>query len=473
MPAFARSRALLLSIVLGASPSGAQGTPQVLPPDSTVLSILRSRVDAKLGAGYVVALVDSSGAARYVAAGAGAAGAPLDERSVFEIGSVTQTFTGVALASALRWPASTTGSAAVRLEQPVAELLPMGSIVPSRNGREITLRDLATHTSLLRPLPSDLSPRTAANPYAEYDSTRLLAFLSTDTLWRDPGYLYWPSKLGMGLLGYALARHAGVSYEQLIAREITGPLGMRETVITLTAALRARVAPGHDATGSPAPLWDLQVLAGAGGLRSTASDMVRYLVANMVADRNPTDARAHGLGEALRTSHQVHHTHPLSTLRLGLGWQRTSLWTSGDTLVWHNGMTGGYASFVGYLPRQQLGVVILSNSAVSVDDIAKHLLASRPLNPPTGPAALLASQVTALTGDYLLAPQFVITIRQTESGLELQATGQPAFPLFAASPTRFFIRAVDAQVAFELDDSGRATALTLLQNGLRQRAVRR
>jgi CubicO group peptidase (beta-lactamase class C family) len=467
--------ALLTAIAAVALPVGARldaQPPLTLPADSSVRSIIQSRVDSKVAAGFVVGLVDSSGGTRIVAYGNGAAGAPLDARSVFEIGSITKTFTGTLLASLV-------ADGTVRLEQPVVELLPAGTVVPSRVGRQITLLDLATQRSGLPGMPSNFAPRDPANPYADYDGTRLLDFLRTYQLTRDPGERYEYSNLGLGLLGYALSLKTQRRYEQLLVERIFQPLGMRESAITLTPALRARLAPGHNLAGGAAPNWDLDALAGAGAIRSTTADMLRYLVANMAADRRAGDARTGGIGSILAAAHTVHFTGAPGGMSLGLAWHRLVV-APGDTIVWHNGMTGGYASFLGYSVRRQLGVVILSNSAVAPDDIAIHLLTGRPLSPPRRPANATRTSITLpettldrYVGEYPLSPAFVITVRREGPRLFAQATGQPAFEVFPESPTVFFLRVVEAQLEFELDMNGRATALTLVQAGARQRAVRR
>jgi D-alanyl-D-alanine-carboxypeptidase/D-alanyl-D-alanine-endopeptidase len=468
---------ILLSAVLAllarsASVSAQAPLPRTLPADSTIRAMLQSRVSGKLAAGFSVALVDSTGATRIISAGTGASGAPIDARTVFEIGSITKTFTGAALSSLV-------ADGTVRLEQPVSELLPAGTVIPSRNGKVITLLDLATQRSGLPGMPTNFAPKDGRNPYADYTGERMLAFLASHQLTRDPGERYEYSNLGLGLLGYALASKTGQSYESLVRSRVLRPLGMTETSVALSPPLRARLAPGHDATGSVVANWDLDALAGAGALRSTATDMLRYLAANLAADRNARDGRTGGIGATLASAHTVRFTGGPANMALGLAWHRL-LAAPGDTIVWHNGMTGGYASFLGYSPSRGLGVVILSNSAVSPDDIGIHLLTGRPLAPPSRPKSATRTTITLppetldrYVGEYPLAPTFVITVRRDGTRLLAQATGQPAFELFPASPTVFFLRVVEAEMEFELDASGTATALTLVQGGARQRAVKR
>src|SRR5204863_10176282 len=155
--------------------------------------------------------------------------------SVFAIGSITEVF-----------PASRLGGMAsrgeVRLDAPVAKYLPSSAHIPSRNGRQITLLDLVTQSSGLPRMPSNFTPRDSMNPYADYSVQQLYAFLSGYQLTRDIGATYEYSNLGVGLLGHALALKAEMSYEQLVTRRILAPLALTETAITLTPAMRARLA---------------------------------------------------------------------------------------------------------------------------------------------------------------------------------------------------------------------------------------
>lgn len=411
----------------------------VFPSDSAVRAMLAPRLAAlpdsgTRGEGIVVGLLDASGQTRIIAVGV-----PPDR--VFEIGSITKVFTGSVLADMV-------SRGEVRLEDPVATFLPATVTIPSRNGRQITLLDLATQTSGLPRLPGNLAPRDSSNPYADYTVRQLYDFLSGYTLPRDVGATYEYSNLGLGLLGHALALKAGMSYEELVRRRILVPLGMRETAITLTPALRARLAPGHDAGGEPVPNWDLPTLAGAGALRSTARDMLIFLAANIDSTKAP-------LSRALRQAHT-----PRRGI-VGLGWHIVS--RPAATVVWHNGGTGGYRSYTGFDPARRIGVVVLSNVNRSVDDIGVHLLDSsfalqRP--PRRRVEVAVDSMVLArYVGEYELAPTFRIVVTREASRLFVQATGQPRFPIFAESDSTFFLTIVDAQISFTRD------GMVLHQNG--------
>jgi len=420
---------------------------QGLPSDSAVRAILAPRVAAfpafpdsgKHGAGIVVGLLDANGRRRIVAAG-------VDAGAVFEIGSITKVFTASVLSDMV-------ARREVKLDDPVANYLPRAVHMPVR-GRPISLLDLATQVSGLPRLPDNLAPRDPSNPYADYSVRQLYEFLSRYQLPRDPGASYEYSNLGMGLLGHALALRARMSYEQLVARRLLTPLGMRETAITLTPPLRARLAPGHDEAGKVVPNWDLPTLAGAGALRSTASDMLAFLAANV-------DTSATPIGRALRQTHDPRQATDNPNLKVGLAWHILS--RPIGNIVWHNGGTGGYRTFIGFDPVRRIGVVVLSNFNRSVDDLGYHLLdESFPLEPPPQRHAEVAVDSLVLAryvGDYELAPTFHIVITREAMHLFLQATAQPRFPIFAESDSTFFLTVVDAQITFRPD------GLVLHQNG--------
>ena len=193
---------------------------------------------------------------------------PLSDSTVFEIGSVTKVFTAVVLADMV-------AKHEVQLDDPVANYLPPSVRMPSRDGRAITLLDLATHTSGLPRNPTNLAAADSGGPYARYDVGNLYAFLSSYGLTRVPGTQFEYSNVGFGLLGHALARHADTSYDALVRARLLDPLGMRDTRIALDAEGEARFAIGHAVGGKVVGPWELPALAGAGAYRSTVADLPR------------------------------------------------------------------------------------------------------------------------------------------------------------------------------------------------------
>jgi len=203
----------------------------------------------------------------------------------------------------------------------------------------------------------------------------LLDFLSRYQLTRDIGSKYEYSNLGVGLLGYLLARRAGASYEALLKHRILDPLGMRDTAITLSADQKARFAQGHDAMMQPAMAWDLPTLAGAGAIRSTASDMLIFLKAAIGIRQTPL-ARAFALMLGERRPGVA------PNVDTGLGWMMAK--SPRGEIVLHDGGTGGFRTSMAFDPVKRRGVVVLTNAArePSSNDLAIHLLIGSPVAAP-------------------------------------------------------------------------------------------
>lgn len=455
----------LVVAVQGVLPTRAHAQ-SALPPDSVVQALMDARVKLLPDAGMVVGLIDARGE-RVLSAGTlnGPGTRPPDAHTIFEIGSVTKTFTAALLADMVR-------RGEVRLDEPVADLLPDSVHVPQRGGRRITLLDLATQSSGLPRLPTNLRPANIEDPYADYTPAMLYAFLSSYALPYDPGSHYEYSNLGVGLLGFALARREGMSYPRLLRARITGPLGMTDTRVALVGAERGRLAPGHNAAGDTVSNWSLPTLAGAGALRSTAHDMMRYLAASMTADT------ASALDRDLQLTHVPVRPTSIPATRIGLVWmvRQTS---DGARVVWHNGETGGYHAFIGFDPTRHVGVVMLVNDATGADDIGLHLLdPAVPITPPPPPPphrtaiALGPDRLRSYTGRYELAPGAILTVTLKGDQLFARLTGQTALPIYPESDGRFFYKVVDATLQFERSARGRVTALVLHQNGRSIRGTR-
>lgn len=442
--------AAFLTLLAPAAPAQQAAPPTLMSRDSLQL-LLRERVQNGRSTGLIVGVITPT-ASRYVAtAGSARQGKPIDEHTLFEIGSITKVFTGILLAEMAN-------RGEVRLDQPVAELLPPTVKVPSRNSRAITLLDLSTQTSGLPRLPSNMSPADPANPYADYSVVQLYESLSKHELTRDPGAQYDYSNLGVGLLGHALALRAGKSYEALVRERILRPLGMMHSGIVLTPEMKARMSEGHDGAGVVVPLWDLPTLAGAGALRSSLDDMMRFVAAVLSP---PNNAVGRAIAQSLEPRFTVN-----KSLSLGLNWHRSVF--EGDTTVWHNGGTAGFRTYIGINPRTRAGVVLLNNSGQDNEDIARHILVAKmPLISVVQrkEITLPADALRAYLGTYHITPQFALTVTVDNGAPYVQATGQPQFPMFAEALDRFFLKVVDAQLEFARDNAGAVTSVTLVQNG--------
>ena len=448
--------ALAITTLVPIAMSQTSPTPPI-PSDSDIRKILADRIDRDhQSVGIVVGVIDSTGR-RVITHGSLDKNhpRPLDGNTLFELGSITKVFTSLLLSDMVQ-------RGEVSLTDPVAKYLPPDVKIPQRDGHQITLQDLATHTSGLPRLPSNLAPKDPANPYADYSVEQLYQFLSGYQLPRDIGSQYEYSNLGGGLLGHALARRAGVDYETLVKTRICDPLGMKSTAVTLSPDMKTRFAVGHNQAQDAVPYWDLPTLAGAGALRSTANDMLTFLAANLGYTKSP-------LAPAMAAMLSVRRPTGIGGLDIALGWHIVT--KDGREIVWHNGGTGGFRTFIGFDPKNRIGVVALSNASttIGVDDIGRHLLdATFPLTAPPKELKQVAVDpklFDGYVGLYQLTPSFIITVTREANQLFIQATGQPKFEVFPESDKDYFLKVVDAQITFETDAQGKATGLVLHQGG--------
>jgi D-alanyl-D-alanine-carboxypeptidase/D-alanyl-D-alanine-endopeptidase len=355
---------LPLSFRRGAAPKAA--APRARVPMAKLKAVLdaemapivtRGELAPGTGGGLVIGIL-AHGERRIFAYGAA------QPDSLFEIGSITKSFTALALAQLVE-------RHRVTLDEPVRKLLPFRLGPPK--GPEITLADLATQHSGLPRLPPNLDVRAdPANPYARYGAKQLEAYLAGRGLGRPARTAFVYSNLGYGLLGFTLAARQHESYAALIRREVTRPLNLRDTVVTLTPAQRQRLMQGHGLAGASVPPWTFRALAGAGALHSTAGDLLAFLGAQL------DPANAGTLAKAIALTHVLRAPGP-PPLRVGLGW----LYTPNLGMYWHDGATGGFTAFAEFLPRARMAVVVLYNR----EDLG---------GPQTPFADLVAANVTAL-----------------------------------------------------------------------------
>jgi D-alanyl-D-alanine-carboxypeptidase/D-alanyl-D-alanine-endopeptidase len=454
--------ALGLAVAFSAAALGSRAVAQPLPADSEIRAILRARVDSGVARGIVVGVVQD-GRRRFIAYGtAGPGREPLDEHTIFEIGSISKTFSGVLLADAVV-------RGEVRVDEPVVELLPPGTVVPSLDGQQITLEELATHTSGLPRLPDNMTPASAQDPYADYGARQLYAFLAVCKLPRAPGQSVEYSNLGGGLLGYALTLRAkATDWGSLVAQRIAARLGMRETYVAVPVDARNRVSEGHDAALDSVPAWNFDVLAGAGALRSSAADMLTWLEAQLDTANGPL-AQAVAMSRTPRTPANSGGT------RIALGWIVGGSAT--HPIWWHNGGTGGFRSFAAFDPQRHAAIVVLSNSSQTVDDIGAHLFNPAmpivmPPRPPRTTVTLGSAALDRVVGAYPLTPGMVLAITREGDSLFVQATGQPRLRLVALADNHFIALAANAELVFDISEPGAAKHVTLRQNGVMATAPR-
>jgi serine-type D-Ala-D-Ala carboxypeptidase/endopeptidase len=455
-----RALAFLAGSLIGSlfcpGPTSAQvpNAEATLPSDLAIQKLIATRVDAeRRNVGIVVGIVTPDGR-RILSYGR----ASLDDRraldgdTVFEIGSVTKVFTSVLLADMVR-------RGEVKLTDSVFSYLPPHTS-RAHEGRTITLVDLATHTSGLPLWPSGIPvTRDGALAMGGYTQAQLLDYLSTFPVPADVGQKWIYSNVDAGVLGLALGARADTSYEVLLQARVTGPLNMGSTVVGLSDHMRARLAIGYDADRRVAPAWNVPALAGAGSLHSSVNDLLTFLEA-LGHDDGPL---AGVLPVMLATRR------PGPGIPQALGWWIIEPSSQDKGILAHEGGTLGFASAVAYDPQTRTGVVVLSNTASSVGDLARHLLRpSIPLMPPAGPAPtrteiqLDPSTLDRLAGRYEPTPGVGFDVSREDDALMIQLPGIPRLRLRAETPRSFYVAEnTRITVTFDLDAEGRATALTL------------
>lgn len=273
----------------------------------------------------------------------------------WEIGSITKTFTAMLLALYVQ-------RGVVRYEDPLQKYVPDGVTVPSYHGRPITLLDLATHTSGL-PKDPDL------NGLRHLDTATMYQRLGAYQLTRAPGREFEYSNWGFALLAHALMPATGDDYQNLVEREICVPLAMTGTRIDLTSLEAARQAQGYSPEGFPRPHDNVTWPAfnGAGALRSTMDDMMRYLAYNMGQTKTPLDTLLPDLQKRW-------HRGGRNGTGVGLAWQMVPMRGTNNTVIWKNGAVSGFFSYIGFVKKTGTGVVVLANRKVSVGRIGIQIL---------------------------------------------------------------------------------------------------
>ncbi|CAN5832725.1 N/A [soil metagenome] len=232
--------------------------------------------------------------------------------------------------------------------------------------KNITLRQLATHTSGLPSFPESFIPKIKdeLNPYKDLTVQDLYDYLATcENLGKAGSFDY--SNLGMGVLGHILELKTGKSYETIVKDEIINWLEMKNTTITLSAEQRELLAQGYNEQGNPNPVWEDSVLTGAGSFLSNAEDMTKFIRANFDASHS-------------EISNFLLKTHEKQTGgEMGLGWHYYSRFfavlTDEEDVIWHNGGAGGYASFIAINKKTKSGIIVLSNTTDDVTWLGTRL----------------------------------------------------------------------------------------------------
>jgi D-alanyl-D-alanine-carboxypeptidase/D-alanyl-D-alanine-endopeptidase len=286
------------------------------------------------------------------------------EDSLFEIGSITKTFTGLILSEMVV-------DKKVSLDTPVRELLPPGTVAKPA-GPEITLLSLATHHSGMARMPDNFHPADPANPYADYTEKDLFEYIAKTGLALKPDAKFEYSNVGMGLLGDALAHKAADTYSDLLKQDVLSPLHMEHTFIVLPRAEQANFLEGHNGMDKPVHAWDLDAMAPAGGIRSDVRDMLKYMAAQL----HPP---AGTVAQAVELQHEVRAD--MDGAKIAINW----MFDPRDANYDHAGGTGGFTSYAFFNTKDDVASVVLVNRssglAESLGAQIAELLEGLPVHP--------------------------------------------------------------------------------------------
>jgi CubicO group peptidase (beta-lactamase class C family) len=279
-----------------------------------------------------------------------------DEHTMYEIGSLSKTFTAILLANAVN-------DGKVKLDDPVNKYLP-DSIPPLQYaGTAVTLKTLSNHSSGLPRMPSNFQSTDMSDPYKNYSINDLFSFYKSFKPTRKPGEKYEYSNLAVGTLGVIIEGVYHENYEKLFTDIICKPLGMNETRELLRQQDSSKFAKGYNEDGAYNPPWNFEALGAAGGIRSTTYDLLKYAKANL-GEAPPQ------LLKAIQLTHDTTFTE--GETKVGLGWHYIK--PGNDEVLFHNGETGGYHSFFAVNTKKQFAVVILSNCAMGTEDVGGAIM---------------------------------------------------------------------------------------------------
>ena len=450
-----RALSIVLWIAISApamSQAPASSAAWTIPANDDIRRVMAEHLTVS-GAGMVIGIIEPTGR-RVVVHGESHSrdGRALDGDTLFQIGSVTKTFTTLLLADAV-------SRGEVAFDDPVSRYLAQDVTLHER-GRPMTLRDLATHASGLPSMPSNLDLRARPDPIAGYSPRDFDRFLNSFEPERAPGEKWSYSNVGVSLLGRLLARHAGTSYEDLLRERVLEPLGLHDTAITLSRAQARRVAPGLDRYGEPATVWEMRTLQGSGSLRSSANDLLEYLAAILGIRETPLRA-AIDLQLAQRS--------PVRKSQ-AIGWGMNTV--DGREVFGHDGGKAGYRSMVVFDPTNRRGIVILVNARTDerLGPMAQWLINGKALPPPTPAPAPRArvkvdrATLAAYQGRYRFDDGRELAIVRVRDHLIVGTQSDGGSPFAAASSREFFDPSDFTELVFE--NPGNGAVVTLYEQGL-------
>jgi D-alanyl-D-alanine-carboxypeptidase/D-alanyl-D-alanine-endopeptidase len=323
-----------------------------LPVDQKISNAITPQINTNLK-GSIVAIHENNKTTYLTFGESGRAENPaIDENTLFEIGSITKTFTGLLYAIAIQ-------------KKMISENATIQDILPSYKNHKtgkIKLVDLTTHRSGLPRLPCNFFNEryNTINPYAHYTEKDLLEGLKDEAFKQDekcvlkdaptPSLEY--SNFGSSLLGYLISKKMGTTYPALVKAWILQPLNMQETFIEVPAKFKDKLAQGYNQKLEPTSYWGRDIFYGSGAIYSTASDLIKYSQAHLYPEKTE-------LAQALLMTQKIRFENEQS--RIGINW----FITPGGS-IWHSGMTGGFSSMLKIYLKNKNIVLALTNTEAEI-----------------------------------------------------------------------------------------------------------
>lgn len=430
--------------------------------------LVQPYLDQKLAVGFTIGIIKSGEKAVFGYGKNSLADSTVpDGKTIFEIGSVSKVFTGMLLADAVV-------QKQISIDQTAQEILGDRATLNIVDDKPVLLKHLSTHMSGLPRLPFGFMPTDPDDPYQDYSPELLYQSLNKGKSLIAPGETHAYSNFAVGLLGHLLSIKNDCSYAELLKRRITQPLGMADTVIALSDEQKKRFIQGHMQGGREAAPWHLNALVGAGGIRSSTDDMLKFIGAVINPSSADTDDED-GVSKMIELAWQQQLPATDSTFAMGLGWMIAK---DGQTR-WHSGQTGGYHSIIYANRKLNAGVVLLANTGEGEFDVLAEsmmrVLAGKEETPREFEKAIAIKPevLQRLAGEYEFVPGVVLAVEIRQGNMFVKLTGQGWLRVYPKSDSEWFLKVVQASLIFDLDDQRPAASVRLLQNGGDQKAMRK
>ena len=270
--------------------------------------------------------------------------------SIFEIGSITKTYTATLLMNQVV-------KGEINLDDPIYEYFQASDSINNPEFNAVTFRQILTHTSGLEPSTSTfILPFLKAkftdkeNPYKFLEWKHYRKYLQKQELAHTPGEKWVYNNAPISLLGKLVAQKENTTWETQLQQEIFDQLGMTNSYPTGENVPETYFVQGHNQKGEPAPYWDLNFFNPSGSIKSCVKDQLLWLNAHLVATENSVFQKM-----------KMHYD-------IQAGWKGSLMgnaWghriTEDSHIIWHGGATGAFRAFCSYDDEAKTAVVILVN----------------------------------------------------------------------------------------------------------------